>query len=115
MTRVAPNTQILCVTACGNEVFLITTKLEVAKYMSLRALVDCEVSNNFVGRQSLDNSKLKFIEREISPTMMTLRLATGTFVTVMKGVVEITCTMKEAQYDVIVGLPWFRKYEPQVS
>ena len=78
--------------------FLITTKLEVAKYMSLRALVDCEVSNNFVGRQSLDNSKLKFIEREIPPTRITVRLATGASVTMMERVVKVTYTLKEVQY-----------------
>ena len=50
LTRIALNTQSLCVTASGNEVCLITLKLEVAKNMSLRALVDCGTSNNFVQR-----------------------------------------------------------------
>ena len=105
---------ILCVTASGNEVppcleprsgkGHVTTI--PSRLWGVEKLCATPVANDI---------KLKFIEREISPTMMTLRLATGTFVTVMKGVVEITCTMKEAQYDVIVGLPWFRKYEPQVS
>ena len=97
-------------------------KLEVAKDMSLRALVDCGASNNFVQRQSLDNNKLKYIEREIPPTRMTVRLVTGTSVTVMKRVVGISSTMKEVQYDhdfilfdfddkfdVILGLPWLRR------
>ena len=107
---------------------LLYLKLEAAKDMSLRALVDCGASNNFVRRQSLDNSKLKYIEQEISPTRMTVRLVTGAFVTVMKRVVGISYTLKEVQYDddfivldmddkfnVILGLPWLRRYEPQVS
>ena len=79
-------------------------------------------------RQSLDDSKLTFIERDISPTWMTVRLATGASVTVMKRVAGITYTVIEFQYDdhfivldlddkfyVILGLPWLRRYEPQVS
>ena len=62
----SPNTQSLCVTASGNEVFLITLKLKVAKDMSLHALVDGGASNNFVQRRSLDDSKHKFIECDIS-------------------------------------------------
>ena len=63
LTRIALSTQSLCVTASGNEVSLITLKLEVAKVMSLRALVDCGASNNFVQRQSIDDSKDKCFER----------------------------------------------------
>ena len=96
--------------------------------MSLRALVDCGASNNFVQRQSLDKRELKHVEREIPITRMTVRLATGASVTVMKRVVGTTYTLKEVQYDddfiildsedkfdVIFGLPWLRRYEPQVS
>ena len=36
---------LLCVTAPRYEVYLITLKLEAAKDMPLRALVDCEASN----------------------------------------------------------------------
>ena len=67
--------------------------------MSLRALVDCGASNNFVRHQSLDDSKLKFIDREIPPTRMTVCLATDASVTVMKRVVGTTYTLKEVQYD----------------
>ena len=122
-----PKTKSLCVAASGNEVSLITLKLEVAKYMSLRDLVDCGVSNNFVRRQSLDKRELEYIEREIPPTRMTVRLATGEYVTVMRRVVGIFYTLKEVQcdhdfivldldneFDVILGLPWLRRYEPQV-
>ena len=128
MTKVAPNTQSLCVAASGNEVSLITLKLEVTQGMSLRALVDCGASNNFVRRQSLDKRELEYVEREIPPTRMTMRLATGASVTVMKRLVGITYTLKGVQYDddfiildlndkfdVILGLPSLRIYEPKVS
>ena len=89
LTKVAPKTQSLCVAASGNEVSLSTLILEVTQSMSLRALVDCGASNNFVRRQSLDNRELEYVEREIPPTRMTVRLATGASVTVMKRVVGI--------------------------
>ena len=57
-----------------------------------------------------------------------MRLATGASVTVMKRVVVLSYTLKEVQYDddfivldlddkfdVILGLPWIRRYELQVS
>ena len=66
--------------------------------MSLWALVDCGSSNNFVQRQSLDDSKIELIEREILPTRMTGRLATSASVKTMKCVVIIICTLKEAKY-----------------
>ena len=78
--------------------------------------------------QSLDDSKLQFIEHEIAPTRMAVRLAAGASVTVMKRVVGITYTLKEVQYndefivwdldgtfDVILNFPWLRRYEPQFS
>ena len=122
----------LCVAASGNEVSLevslITLKLEVTQGMSLRALVDCGASKNFVRRQLLDKRELEYVEREIPPTRMTVCLATGASVTVMKRVVGITYTLKGVQYNadfikldlddkfyVILGLPWLRRYEPQVS
>ena len=57
-----------------------------------------------------------------------MRLASGASVIVMKRVVGITYTLKRVQYnddfiildlddkfDVILGLPWLRRYDPQVS
>ena len=38
LTRIAPNTQSLCVTSSGNEVYLTTLEFEVAKDISLRAM-----------------------------------------------------------------------------
>ena len=118
----------MCVAADGNEVTLIALKLEVTPNMSLRDLVDCGASNNFVQRQSLNDRELNYDERETLPTRMTERLATGASVTVIKSVVGITYTLQEVQYDddfiildlddkfdVILDLPWLRRYKPQVS
>ena len=57
-----------------------------------------------------------------------MRLATGASITVMKRVVKVHYTLKEKQYDddfivldlddkfdVILGLPWLRSYEPWIS
>ena len=61
--------------------------LEMTKDLSLRALVDFGASNNFVRRQSLEHSRLKFVERVTPPTRLTVRLATGASIAEMKRVV----------------------------
>ena len=91
--------------ALGDEVPLITLNLKVTKYLSLRVLVDCGVSNNFVRRQSLEDPRLKFVERVTPPTRLTVRLATGTSISVMKRVVEFHYTLEDLQYnDVFIVL-----------
>ena len=106
---------------------IITLKLEVTKDLSLRVLADCGASNNFVRCQSLEAGNFDFVERENPPTKMTMRLDTGASITVKKRVVEFHYTLKGEQYDddfivldlydkfdVILRLPWLRKYEPRV-
>ena len=57
-----------------------------------------------------------------------MRLATGASITVMKRVVKFHYTLRDLQYDddfivldlddkfdVILGLPWLRKYERRIS
>ena len=73
--KVAPDPQSLCVSALGDEVHLITLNLEVTKDLSLRALVGCGASNNFVRRQSPEDRRLQFVERATPPTRPTVRLA----------------------------------------
>ena len=72
LMKVSPGSQSLCVSALGDEV--ITLKLEVTEDFSLHALVDCGASNNSVRRQSLEDRRLNFVERDIPPTRMTVRL-----------------------------------------
>uniref|UniRef100_A0AAV1U7D0 Uncharacterized protein n=1 Tax=Peronospora matthiolae TaxID=2874970 RepID=A0AAV1U7D0_9STRA len=74
LTKIAPNTQSLCVTAPSDEVSLITLKVEVTSGMSLRALVDCVASNSFIRHQSLEDSRLNSVDREFPPTRMTVCL-----------------------------------------
>ena len=82
LKKVAPDTHFLCVSAPGDEVSLITLKLEVTNDLSLRALVDCGASNNYFRLQSLEAGSFYFVEREIPSTKMTVRLATGASITV---------------------------------
>uniref|UniRef100_M4BYH8 RxLR effector candidate protein n=1 Tax=Hyaloperonospora arabidopsidis (strain Emoy2) TaxID=559515 RepID=M4BYH8_HYAAE len=59
---------------------------------------------------------------------MTVRLATGALITLMKRVLGLHYTLEDSQndddfivmnledkFEVILGLPWFRRYEPRVS
>ena len=97
LTKVAPGTQPLRVSAPGDEVSFTTLTLELTKDLSLRALVDCGASNNFARRQSLEAGSLNFMEWKIPPTRMTVRLATGASITVKKRVVRIHYTLKGEQ------------------
>ena len=71
----------------------------MTKGLSVRALVDCGASNNFFRRQSLEDRRLKFVERITPPTKLTVRLATGASITVEKRVVGINYTLEGEQYD----------------
>uniref|UniRef100_A0AAV1UGW6 Uncharacterized protein n=1 Tax=Peronospora matthiolae TaxID=2874970 RepID=A0AAV1UGW6_9STRA len=93
LTKIAPSTQSLCIIVPCDEVYLITLKIEVTSGMSLRALVDCGASNSFIRHQSLEDSRLNYVEREIPSTRMTVRVATGASVTVNKLVVGIHYTL----------------------
>ena len=61
LTKVALYSQSLFGSAPGDEVPLITLSLELTKDLSLRALVDCGASNNFVRRQSLEDRRIRFV------------------------------------------------------
>ena len=92
--KVAPDSQSLCVSALDDEVPLITLNLEVIKDLSLRVLVDCGTSNYFVRRQSLEDRRLKFVERVTPPTKLTVHLATGASIAVMKRVLRFHHTLE---------------------
>jgi hypothetical protein len=129
LTKAAPKAQSLCFSTPSDEEALITLELGVGGASSpIRALVDCGASNNFIRRQSLDELSVPYTEVEIPPTRMTVRLATGASVKVMKRVVGLHYTLEGEEYDdefivldlddkfdVILGLPWLRLYDPQIS
>ena len=97
----------MCVSALGDEVPVITLNLEVTKDLSLRALVDCGASNNFVSRQSLEDRRLKFVERFTISMRLTVRLATGASIVVMKSVVGFHYTLEDLHYnDDFIVLVW---------
>ena len=125
---VAPESQSLCDSAFGDEVSLITLKLEATEGLSLRALVGCGTSVNFARRQSLEGRRIKFVDGVTPPTRTTVPLATGASINLMKRVVGLHYTLGGLQYDddfivldlndkfdVILGLPWLRRYETRVS
>ena len=127
LTKVDPDSQSLCVSAPGDEESFITLTLGVTKNMSLRSKVDCGERNNFVHRQSLEIGSFNFVEREIPPARMTVHLEKAASITAEQHVVEIHYTLKDEQYDddfivlglddmydVILGVPWPRRYEPRV-
>uniref|UniRef100_A0AAV1TZ12 Peptidase A2 domain-containing protein n=1 Tax=Peronospora matthiolae TaxID=2874970 RepID=A0AAV1TZ12_9STRA len=97
LTKIAPNTQSLCVTPPSDELSLITFKIEVTSGISLRALVDCGASNSLIRRHSLVNGTLNYVKREFPPTRMTVCLATGASVTVNKRAVGIHYTIEGRQ------------------
>ena len=116
--KVAPDSQSLFVSARGDEVPLIILNLEVTKDLSLRALVDCGASNNFVCRQLLEDRRLRFVERVSLPTRLMVRLVTDASIAVMKRAVIFYYTLEDFHYnddfivldlddkfDVILGLP----------
>ena len=57
------------------------------------------MSNNFFRRQSLEDRRLKFVERNIPPTRVTARFATGASITGMEGVVGFHYTLEDLQYN----------------
>ena len=127
LMKVAFDSQSLCVSALGDKGYLITLNLEVTKDLSLYARVDCGPSNNFVYCQSLEVRRLMFVESDIPPTRITVRLATGASITLMKRLVGLHYTLEDLQYDddfivldlddkfdVILGLLWIRSHEPRV-
>ena len=86
------------------------------------------MSNNFVCRQSLEDCRLKFVDRDIPQTMMTVCLATGASITVEKCVVGMHYTLEGEQneddfivldlddkFDIILKLHCLSRYEPRVS
>ena len=71
----------------------------MTKDLLLRALVDCGASNNFVRRQSLEDRRLKFVERITPPTRLKVRLETAASITLVKRVVGFHYTLEDLKYN----------------
>ena len=126
LTRVSSNTQSLYVTASRGFHYYLKARSGNDNITTIPSR--CSGVEQRFTMPVLEESKHNFIKRKISPTRMTVRLATSLSLVAKKRVVRITNTLQEVQYDevvkaldldekfdVILGLPWLRRYEPQVS
>jgi len=115
----AGKTRETCLTTTVNELKLILLELRVNNCTLLKALLDSGASNNFIRQQTLENGSFKWKEKNISPTMLRVRLATGASVHLKKRVVILDYTINgkklqdeflvinlDDKYDVILGMPW---------
>ncbi|GMF92123.1 unnamed protein product [Phytophthora fragariaefolia] len=75
---------------------LVILKVNSKRESSLRALVDCGASNNFVRLQSL--TRLDFEEVELPRSLLEVRLATGVVVRTEKRVVRARFSYEEKKF-----------------
>ncbi|GMF44951.1 unnamed protein product [Phytophthora fragariaefolia] len=102
---------------------LVILKVNSKRERSLRALVDCGASNNFVQLQSLE--RLDFEEVEL---LLEVRLATGVVVRTEKRVVRVCFSYREKKFvgelivldvddkfDMVLGMLWLARYHPVID
>ncbi|KAE9267112.1 hypothetical protein PF001_g30215 [Phytophthora fragariae] len=105
---------------------LVILKVSSKKERSLRALVDCGASNNFVRLQSL--ARLDFEEVELPRSLLEVRLATGVVVRTEKRVVRVHFSYREKKFvdelivldlddkfDMVLGMPWLARHDPVID
>ncbi|GMF56377.1 unnamed protein product [Phytophthora fragariaefolia] len=93
---------------------------------SLRALVDCGASNNFVRLQSIP--RLDFEEVKLPRRLLEVQLATGFVVRTEKRVVRARFSNEEKKFvdelivldlddkfDVVLGMPWLARHDPVID
>ncbi|GMF61321.1 unnamed protein product [Phytophthora fragariaefolia] len=105
---------------------LVILKVNSKRESSLRALVDCGVSNNFVRLQSL--TRLDFEEVEPPRSLLEVRLATGVVVRTEKRVVRARFSLEEKKFvdelivldlddkfDMVLGMQWLARHDPVID
>ncbi|GMF55545.1 unnamed protein product [Phytophthora fragariaefolia] len=105
---------------------LVTRKVNSKRERSLRALVDCGASNNFVRLQSL--VRLDFEEVELPRSLLEVRLPTGVVVRTEKRVVRARFSYEENKFvdelivlelddkfDMVLGMPWVAWHDPVID
>ncbi|GMF58122.1 unnamed protein product [Phytophthora fragariaefolia] len=105
---------------------LVILKVNSKRESSLRALVDCGASNNFVRLQSL--ARLDFEEVELPRSLLEVRLATGVVVRTEKRVVrarfsyngkkfvdELIVLDLDDKFDMVLGMPWLARHDPVID
>lgn len=127
--RGAPEAHDMRFTTTGDAKSLIVLELLAAGgQQALRALLDSGASSNFVRLKTLEESYLKYSEKDIPPTKVHVRLATGKVVSVKKRVVELDYSLDgltlhdefivldlDDKFDVILGMPWLMAHDPLVD
>ncbi|GMF41704.1 unnamed protein product [Phytophthora fragariaefolia] len=101
-------------------------KVNSKRGRSLRALVDCGASNNFVRLQSL--VRLDFEEVELPRSLLEMRLATGVVVRAERRVVRARFSYEEKKFvdelivldldykfDMVLGMPWLARHDPVID
>ncbi|GMF33595.1 unnamed protein product [Phytophthora fragariaefolia] len=105
---------------------LVTLKVSSKRDKSLRALVDCGASNNFVRLQSL--ATLDFEEVQLPRSLLEVRLATGVVARTEKRVVRIRFSNEEKKFvdelivldlddkfNMLLGMPWLTRHDPVID
>ncbi|GMF53975.1 unnamed protein product [Phytophthora fragariaefolia] len=104
----------------------VILKVNPKRGSSLRALVDCGASNNFVRLQSL--ARLDFEEVELPRSLLEVRLATGVVVRTEKRDVRARFSCEEKKFvdelivldlddnfDLVLGMPWLTRHDPVID
>ncbi|GMF63373.1 unnamed protein product [Phytophthora fragariaefolia] len=105
---------------------LVILKVNSKRERSLRALVDCGASNNFVRLQSL--ARLDFEEVEVPQGLLEVRLATDVVVRTEKRLVRTRFSYEEKKFvdelivldlddkfDMVLGMPWLARHDPMID
>ncbi|GMF61160.1 unnamed protein product [Phytophthora fragariaefolia] len=105
---------------------LVILKVNPKRESSLRALVDCGASNNFVRLQSL--ARLDFDDVELPRSLLEVRLATGVVVRTEKRVVRARFSYEEKKFvdelivldlddkfDMVLGMSWLARHDPVID
>ncbi|GMF22828.1 unnamed protein product [Phytophthora fragariaefolia] len=105
---------------------LVILKVNSKREKSLRALVDCGASNNFVRLQSV--ARLDFEEMKLPRSLLEVRLATGVVVRTEKHVVRVRFSYEEKKFvdelivldlddkfDMVLGMPWLARHDPAID
>ncbi|GMF41316.1 unnamed protein product [Phytophthora fragariaefolia] len=105
---------------------LVILKVNSKRERSLRALVDCGASNNFVLLQTL--ARLDFEEVKLPQSLLEVKLATGVVVRIEKRVVrvrllyevkkfadELIVLVFDDTFDMVLGLLWLARHDPAIE
>ncbi|GMF33975.1 unnamed protein product [Phytophthora fragariaefolia] len=99
-------------------------KVNSKRERSLRALVDCGASNNFIRLQSL--ARLDFKEVKLPRSLLEVRLATGVIVRTVRRVVRSRFSYEEKKFvlivldlddkfDMVLGMPCQPRHDPEID